>query len=198
MTLRTCAQRVHVSQHDARWQHLLRIQTARIFMYVAMNTKKVVHVYHVQKIWTSNCWTSNCWTSNCWTSNCWTSNCWTSNCSSACGLQVTTHFELEYMQLERHCLSVCLSNVSVLPVRWQLRHSFYLITGNKTYTFVEQINWYSTQIRGPPKGGGGCSPPQTPQNRNLKNTFCRYYIRSFMWFTFQPKSATEIGWWLVH
>jgi hypothetical protein len=49
--------------------------------------------------------------------------------------------------------------------------------------------------------GGGCraAAPQNPTNWNFKHRFCRYYdIKRFMWFTFQPESATEFGKWLVH
>jgi hypothetical protein len=56
-------------------------------------------------------------------------------------------------------------------------------------------------VRGAPKHGlPDCSPPPPkPQNLNLKNRFCRYYdIKSCTWFTLQPKSATEISWWLSH
>jgi hypothetical protein len=48
----------------------------------------------------------------------------------------------------------------------------------------------------------GCSspPPQNPPKpKFIKHRFFRYYdIKSFTWFTFQPKSTTEIGWLLVH
>jgi hypothetical protein len=42
-------------------------------------------------------------------------------------------------------------------------------------------------------------PPNPPKPKFKKHRFCGYYdIKSFTWFTLQPKSATEISWWLVH
>jgi hypothetical protein len=53
-----------------------------------------------------------------------------------------------------------------------------------------------------PGGGGevpGCSPAKPPELKFKKHRFCRYYgIKGFTWFPLQPKSATEISWWLVH
>jgi hypothetical protein len=49
-------------------------------------------------------------------------------------------------------------------------------------------------------GGGadGLKPPKPPKLKYKNHRFCRYYgIKSFTWFPVQPKSATEIDWWLV-
>jgi hypothetical protein len=53
---------------------------------------------------------------------------------------------------------------------------------------------------GSPKGrGGGGNPTGDHQNRNKKHRFCRHAnIKRYTWHTLRPKSATEIGWWMVH
>ena len=47
-------------------------------------------------------------------------------------------------------------------------------------------------------GAAGLQPPQTPQNRNVKTQILyMLWYQKFYVFIPQPKSATEIGWWLV-
>jgi hypothetical protein len=42
-------------------------------------------------------------------------------------------------------------------------------------------------------------PLKNPKPKFKKHGFCRYYdVKSFTWFTLQPKSATEVSWRLVH
>ena len=47
-----------------------------------------------------------------------------------------------------------------------------------------------------PEGAAGLGP----SNRKLKiHRCCRQYdIKRLMWFTLQPNSKTEFGWWIVH
>jgi hypothetical protein len=54
--------------------------------------------------------------------------------------------------------------------------------------------------RGLPSAGLQPPPPTNPiQPKFKKHRICRYYdIKSFTWFPLQPKSAIELGWWLVH
>jgi hypothetical protein len=50
-------------------------------------------------------------------------------------------------------------------------------------------------------GADGLKPPPTkpPKPKHKLHWFCRHYdTKSFTWFPVQPKSAAEIGWWLVH
>jgi hypothetical protein len=59
------------------------------------------------------------------------------------------------------------------------------------------------QLSGTHPQRGGChaaAPPNPAKPIFRKHVFFRYYydIKSFTWFTLQPKSATEIGWRLVH
>jgi hypothetical protein len=47
--------------------------------------------------------------------------------------------------------------------------------------------------------GSNPPPPPPTQEKFKKHRFCRYdLIKGCTWFTLQSKSATEIGWWLVH
>jgi hypothetical protein len=49
------------------------------------------------------------------------------------------------------------------------------------------------------QGGAAYQQPPPPKTKFKKHRFCRHDdIKVFTWFTLQPKSATEIGWWLVH
>jgi hypothetical protein len=58
------------------------------------------------------------------------------------------------------------------------------------------LRFTSPQARTERKGGGGGCTLAHPPNPNLKKLrFSRY--GNITWFTLQPKSATEIGWWLV-
>jgi len=46
-------------------------------------------------------------------------------------------------------------------------------------------------------GGGGCCSPPPPKANFKKHRFCRHAdIKGFMWFTLQPKSVTELSWWV--
>jgi hypothetical protein len=72
------------------------------------------------------------------------------------------------------------------------------------YNFPAGNSDFPTINNGAPKGGGGggAAGLHTPNPHKLKfkkHRFCRHSdIKSFTWFTLQPKSATEIRWWLVH
>ena len=68
--------------------------------------------------------------------------------------------------------------------------------GRATEESDRGINWGAV-----PQGctlGGAATP--LPTNWKLKKQrFCRHDdIKRFAWFTLQPKSGTQISWWLVH
>jgi hypothetical protein len=71
------------------------------------------------------------------------------------------------------------------------------------YSLVIWLFCIANRSRGEPfEGVGGGrwspSPAKSPKPKFRKHIFCRHYIKSFTLFTLQPKSATDIGWWLVH
>jgi hypothetical protein len=78
--------------------------------------------------------------------------------------------------------------------------SFCLFEMEMIVTTVQIGSWSMTD-RGAAKAGvaGLQPPPPNPSKPKFKkHRFCRYYdIQRFTWFALQPKSATEIGWWLV-
>jgi hypothetical protein len=54
-------------------------------------------------------------------------------------------------------------------------------------------------IQASTQGGVGYWSAANPLKSKLKKKKIRLSgIKRFMWFTLQPKSAVEIGWWLVH
>jgi hypothetical protein len=80
----------------------------------------------------------------------------------------------------------------------------YIYTHTHSICIIEQYICIETYVPLVHSGGGvgGCSPrtpPPSPRKQNLKKH--RFHkcddIKGFTSFTFQPKSATEIGWWLV-
>jgi hypothetical protein len=45
----------------------------------------------------------------------------------------------------------------------------------------------------------GAPRPPNPSKTEIKNRFWRWYgIKSHTWFSLQPKSTSEIVWWLIH
>ena len=60
------------------------------------------------------------------------------------------------------------------------------------------MNFCNPNGIGAPKRGGRGRRAAASSSKVEKQRFCRHEdIEDFMWFTLQPKSATEIGWWLV-
>ena len=77
--------------------------------------------------------------------------------------------------------------------------SFYILHSLlvlRTYTNTNKNIWITI---GTSMGQGGCRAVTLPLHHNLKSTNLEaWWYQGLMWFMLQPKSATEIGWWLVH
>ena len=64
---------------------------------------------------------------------------------------------------------------------------------------IKATNYTAYSNRGAAKCGGCPAAHPNPQKPKLKTQrFCSYDIKRFTWFTFQAKSAIEIGGWLLH
>jgi len=71
------------------------------------------------------------------------------------------------------------------------------LTNTRALTMTQTV-WGNSQDGGcSPYGRWGCRGA-VPVNRNLKNTDFVDTILCITWLPLQLKSATEIGWWLVH
>jgi hypothetical protein len=114
-------------------------------------------------------------------------------CSSfACGLQLFQVFK--FLNTHSKILEKCLPFIfqtSKLNAKLSFLFACSRHIMNPIFSF-----------KGAAGGGGlpGCSPLKAPQQKfKKKDRFCRYhYIKSFPCYPLQPKSTTEIGWWLVH
>jgi hypothetical protein len=105
----------------------------------------------------------------------------------------------------RRSLSGKVASTGTTAVRWgpletdQVQSPWFALD---LYSGGSQLEiWLGYRPKAHPRGKGGCRAAALPNPQKLKfkeRRFCRYDIKSFMWFSLQPISTTEIGWWLVH